>query len=562
MRKQDQHSRLAALAIALFALATTTALADAPKVVGVFPENGDTNVDPTTSELRVVFDRKMDTGGFSICGGGPKFPEVVKPPKWVNKTTLVMKVRLKPGHDYVLSLNCQGATNFRSVDGTPLEPVPWKFSTSGEPESAHTPQIVEMVPENDATDVDPGVKEMRVVFDRPMQTGGFSLCGGGPNFPNIIGKPKWINDTTLVAKVKLKPDHDYRLSVNCPAAQNFRGADGTPVEPVPWSFSTAATTQKLSKAEQKKLNKRCLKQLMKALRDHYSYRELRGINWDSLEKKHGKKIASAKSTRSWVKRVAKMLSAAQDMHMWLVYRDDTTGTFRRNITANFTMDGIKAVLPGLTKRNDSVHTARTDDDVGYIMVTNLSHQNAGELEVVQGVLAEYRDCKALILDLRPNGGGAEPLAMPIAAWFVRGEKVYAEHVYRDPDAKTGFSKVSKRTLTGNTEKSKQFDKPVAVLIGPGIMSSCEAFVLMMKQGENVTLVGERTFGSSGNPKSHKLDNGVEVFIPSWKAMLPDGTCFEGKGIKPDILVKAKSSEFQRDDPVIRRALKLLRKKAE
>jgi len=81
---------------------------------------------------------------------------------------------------------------------------------------------------------------------------------------------------------------------------------------------------------------------------------------------------------------------------------------------------------------------------------------------------------------------------------------------------------------GNAEP-KRFDKPTAVLIGPGVVSSAESFVLMMKQGEKVTLIGQPTCGSSGNPKPHKLENNVEVYLPSWKDMLPDGTASKARG---------------------------------
>ena len=91
------------------------------------------------------------------------------------------------------------------------------------------------------------------------------------------------------------------------------------------------------------------------------------------------------------------------------------------------------------------------------------------------------------------------------------------------------------------------------------LSSCEAFVLMMKQVPGCKIIGEPTQGSSGNPKPYDLGNGVTVYLPSWKAMLPDGTCFEGKGIRPDILVKARQEQITTEDPVIEAALKELRK---
>ncbi len=558
--------------IGLFLVASITAgrpaAADAPRILEMFPANGATDVDPTIRELRVVFDRDMSVAGYSFCGGGPKFPKSAGKTGWTDKRTIVMKVKLEPDHDYRMSLNCGSAQNFRSANGVALKPVPWSFRTarrlkkreSGDPrERLDAPQVVEMLPPDGATDVDPTIRELRVVFDRDMSTGGYSFCGGGPTFPESAGKTGWTDKRTIVMKVKLEPDHDYRMSLNCRDAENFRSADGVPLRPVRWSFSTAPGAAELTMAQQKELNTRCLAQLMGVLRDYYSYYDLRGIDWKALEQKHRETIVAAASTRSWVKAAATMLSKAEDMHMWLTYRGNTTPTHKREIRCNYDMDGIRNTLPGLQQRNGCVYTARTDDNIGYIMIDTLSRSRTEQLERVQDYLAEFKDCKALIVDLRPNGGGAEPLALPIAAWFVEGTKIYAKHVTRDPDAKNGFTEPYERTITGN-EEPRRFDKPVAVLSGPGVMSSAEAFLLMCKQGENVTVIGEPTFGSSGNPKPHSLESGVEFFVPSWKAMRPDGTCFEGEGIKPDINVRARKATLKERDPAIKRALKHLRKR--
>ena len=99
---------------------------------------------------------------------------------------------------------------------------------------------------------------------------------------------------------------------------------------------------------------------------------------------------------------------------------------------------------------------------------------------------------------------------------------------------------------------------VAVLMGQANVSSAEAFLQMMNQVPGCTLVGERSYGSSGNPQPVDLGNGVTAFLPSWKAMFPDGTPLEGKGIEPDIAVKATEAELRDRDPVLEAALKALR----
>lgn len=424
---------------------------------------------------------------------------------------------------------------------------------------ADAPRIVVQFPSHGQADVDPDLTKLRVTFDRDMRTGRWSFCGGGPSFPRVVGDAKWIDARTIVLAVKLQRDHHYQMSLNCPSSdKNFRSAsDGVPLPFMPWSFTTSAKSRRLSSVEQRELNARSLSSLMTVLRDEYSYYELRWLDWDGVEAEHRDKILAAKSTPSWIKRTARMLSAANDMHLWFSYRGDTTPTYKRRIKRNFDLNGVRSVLPGLSKRNPSVYTARSNDNIGYIMIATLGSERAEELEQVQDVLSAYRDCKALILDLRPNGGGAESLAKPIAAWFVNGTQVYAKHRVRNPKAADGFDPVRLRSITGNPPP-RRFEKPVAVLAGPGIMSSAEAFLLMLRQGRNVKLIGAASFGSSGNPKPHLLENGVELYVPSWQAMRPDGSVFEGEGIAPDIIVEARPGEFKKGDPVLQRALSYLR----
>ena len=115
-----------------------------------------------------------------------------------------------------------------------------------------------------------------------------------------------------------------------------------------------------------------------------------------------------------------------------------------------------------------------------------------------------------------------------------------------------------RKITGNSSKTKRFHGPVAVLTSRYVMSSCEAFVLMTKQADDCTVVGQPTYGSSGNPKPHELPNGVTIVIPSWQAMLPNGTCFEGIDVAPDVELAVDGAELDNRDPTLERALEILR----
>ncbi len=108
---------------------------------------------------------------------------------------------------------------------------------------AAQPKVIKTIPENGTQDVDPALKLIRIEFDQDMATSGYSICGGGPKFPELLGKPRWLNKRTLVAGVKLEPNHEYEMSINCPSYQNCKNTQSEPAEIYPVSFKTATATK-------------------------------------------------------------------------------------------------------------------------------------------------------------------------------------------------------------------------------------------------------------------------------------------------------------------------------
>ena len=80
--------------------------------------------------------------------------------------------------------------------------------------TAAPPRVIKAVPENGSKDVDPNLKELRIVFDQAMEPIGLSVVGGGDTFPKFIGPYWWENERTFVWSWRLEPAHDYWLSIN------------------------------------------------------------------------------------------------------------------------------------------------------------------------------------------------------------------------------------------------------------------------------------------------------------------------------------------------------------
>ena len=118
-------------------------------------------------------------------------------------------------------------------------------STTPSEKADAPPHIIATTPKIGTTDVDPALKEITVTFDRDMEEG-FSWTGGGPNYPKSPEDAKihWRDKRTCVMPVKLQPGHFYRVGINSPSHQNFRGENGLPVSPSAITFRTSGTPVK------------------------------------------------------------------------------------------------------------------------------------------------------------------------------------------------------------------------------------------------------------------------------------------------------------------------------
>ncbi|MBK8978792.1 MAG: DUF4932 domain-containing protein [Planctomycetes bacterium] len=106
---------------------------------------------------------------------------------------------------------------------------------------ANTPHVVSTEPVDSSRDVDPATDRIVVTFDRPMRDGSWSVVGGGPRFPELIGEPSYDDARrVLTIRVRLAPERAYELSLNSERFQGFRSAEGVPLEPVRLTFRTGA----------------------------------------------------------------------------------------------------------------------------------------------------------------------------------------------------------------------------------------------------------------------------------------------------------------------------------
>ena len=292
--------------------------------------------------------------------------------------------------------------------------------------TAAPPVVAKAVPDDGATNVDPALKELRVVFDQTMSPDGMSIVGGGPTFPKFTGKPHWENNRTLVYGWRLEPGHDYWLSINNDDFTNFRGTNDESAVPHPISFHTSGSAG-TNVAALPAMNREAAMLLKQAIDDDYSFRDLRHVDWEKRFKEFTPQLESATDARKFAEVAARLIEPAGDVHFWLEVDNDIISAFRREAPWNVATSFLPRQIPHWQKRNSIVATGMFDDGIRYISIRGWPAGSGDELAPAFEAVTEAADAgHPLMIDVRANGGGSENLAQDFAGCFVDHPVVYAK----------------------------------------------------------------------------------------------------------------------------------------
>jgi len=169
----------------------------------------------------------------------------------------------------------------------------------------------------------------------------------------------------------------------------------------------------------------------------------------------------------------------------------------------------------------------------WASVQNATGKDVGDL-AEEALLASI-GARAIIIDVRENGGGDSSVAEKVARHFVK--------------SKTPFARILVRKDTNSLElesdeayiepKEPYIDTPLLLLTSPKCLSSNEMFILMLKDAhpEKTTIIGETTGGGSGNPTEFPImlrGKKYELWVSTWSLVRMNGQELEGVGIQPDI----------------------------
>ncbi len=196
---------------------------------------------------------------------------------------------------------------------------------------------------------------------------------------------------------------------------------------------------------------------------------------------------------------------------------------RGNDTKEFTITRAKVSDP-------SVRTS-VKDGVGIMKISRFDDQT-GTLASEAARSFKDQNVKAIILDLRDDGGGYLDAARQVASLWLDKKVIVTE---RTGDTVTGTLKADGSPLLGGIK--------TVVLVNGGSASASEIVAGALQDHKAATLIGEKTFGKGTVQKVIELPGGriLKVTVARWYT--PNGKNITKEGITPDTSVVLTSTDM-------------------
>ena len=205
----------------------------------------------------------------------------------------------------------------------------------------------------------------------------------------------------------------------------------------------------------------------------------------------------------------------------------------------------------ITREIIKLHSVRYEmlsDDIGYLKLTQFKHNTADESRnAVRDMMK--KGMRALILDLRNNGGGLLDASVKISSLFLR-DGMIVETKGRSERSNEKYYADKNYYLT---------NVPMTVLINGGSASASEIVAGALNDRGRAKLIGEKSFGKGSVQTLFPLTDGSGIYVTIARYYTPSGKVIDHVGLEPDIEVKGDPDRDKSKDVQLQRAIAEVKK---
>ncbi|MBO9616904.1 MAG: hypothetical protein J7619_29730 [Dyadobacter sp.] len=167
-------------------------------------------------------------------------------------------------------------------------------------------------------------------------------------------------------------------------------------------------------------------------------------------------------------------------------------------------------------------------NIGYLEISEINI-SANSLPVLFAAMRFVANTRALVVDLRNNGGGGSNVGSVLESFFLPPNRSLLEFRTRNGSMQT------EKTVGWLLEP--KYEKPLFILVSKGTASAAEAFAYALQKHRRAKIVGQRSAGAafmnSWYPVNEHLYMSVSTGAPAWPGTTEN---WESTGIQPDYTV--------------------------
>lgn len=274
--------------------------------------------------------------------------------------------------------------------------------------------------------------------------------------------------------------------------------------------------------------------LSKALRAQYIYADKAEIMVSSIAKKYKSGVYNnAKDRMELAMELSQDLQEAwPDKHLRLNYNPKFAKKLETPKTADEEKKDQEMKLKFALENNFAFKkTEILPGNIGYVRWDGFFEFIEEARPTMNSAFQFVSNCKAVIIDMRYNGGGSPDMVAATQNYFF-SEKVHLNDIiYRSRDTVVRYSDPGKTTF--------KLNMPVYILTSNRTFSGAEDFTYGMQQTNRATIVGDTTGGGAHPTGPVSVGQGFVAGIPLGCA--PKGKDWEGTGIYPTIPIPSEQA---------------------
>ena len=290
-------------------------------------------------------------------------------------------------------------------------------------------------------------------------------------------------------------------------------------------------------------------------REQYPFFALRHVDWDATRRQYRPRAAGASPVQLFGILRA-MVEPLHDAHTYIGAPDPSLryhgerpdsspfGTAEKDrvlqiITTNYLRTPLHQFARGWVRfgmLRDSIAYLRLTSFCCYVKDSGYMADRRVLDAALDTVFASTSGWRGLVIDVRVNGGGADPLGLAIASRLATAPYLaYAKVARRDTANPSAMTDQQQSIVVPSTRPG--WRGSVVELTGRHSVSAAETFTqALMGRQPAIARIGENTQGVFSDVLGRRLPNGWRFGLPNELFLTAEGTSFDGGGVPPTIAV--------------------------